>query len=338
MMRFALFLELALLHCGVVYAQTVRLTLDTSEADAGLAILALEAAHRTPAASDWGALFSAEPYRRLKAREASVNNAFTDDAFKAFLASEGMIARTRALQTTLQIWEQADLTALGERVLDYLPQGAQITAKVYLEIKPVANSFVWGSGSARAIFLYLNPALSRSQFENKVAHEAHHIGLESLNEKQESLLSGLSESQQRAVRWLGGFGEGEAMLGAAGSPEVHPHAADDEHTRARWDARMARFNDDLAAVQQFLLDILDGRIQGRDELARRAEPFYGEQGAFYTVGYKMASMVEMRFGRAALRDAMTDPRNLLILYNQAAAGQNGLRRWSPELLAGFGLR
>ena len=128
------------------------------------------------------------------------------------------------------------------------------------------------------------------------------------------------------------------MLAAAGSPQVHPHASDDEQARARWDARMSRFNEDLAEVQRFLLDILDGRITDPNEIGRRAQPFYGEQGAWYTVGYRMASMVEIRFGRHALTDAMIDPRKLLLLYNRAASEQNGRQErwsalWSSELLA-----
>ena len=75
---------------------------------------------------------------------------------------------------------------------------------------------MWGAADDRAIFLYLNPLLSKTQFENKVAHESHHIGIDSLHAKLEASMSGLSDSQKEAVRWLGTFGEGEAMLAAAG--------------------------------------------------------------------------------------------------------------------------
>jgi transcriptional regulator of nitric oxide reductase len=69
------------------FAQSVQLSLDASEADTALAILQKEAAHVKVEPADWEALFSTGPYRRLKVREASVNNAFTDDAFKAFLSA-----------------------------------------------------------------------------------------------------------------------------------------------------------------------------------------------------------------------------------------------------------
>jgi hypothetical protein len=64
-----------------------------------------------------------------------------------------------------------------------------------------------------------------------------------------------------------------------------------------------------------------------------AAEFYGVQGPWYTVGWKMAVTVERRFGRAALIECLRDPRRLLARYN-AAAGDS-LARWSPALLAAF---
>jgi putative zinc-dependent peptidase DUF5700 len=51
----------------------------------------------------------------------------------------------------------------------------------------------------------------------------------------------------------------------------------------------------------------------------------------------MAVMVEKRFGRQALISTMLDPRQLLVLYNRAAAEQNAksqdkLPLWSEEVL------
>lgn len=326
---------------SLAFGQKVNLTLDSSEADAAIAILQKESAGTVVAAADWDALFSSVPYQRLKMREASIGAPFTDDAFKSFLAAPETIARTEALSKTLQAWKQANMESIGERDLSYLPPDAQIHAKVYPEIKPAANSFVWGSGDDRAIFLYLNPSLNKAQFENKVAHESHHIGVDSLSAEEERAIAGLSDAQKRAVRWLGGFGEGEAMLAAAGSPSIHPHALDDEAARAQWDNDMQHFAENLAAVQQFLLDILDKKLTEPNAIEQRAEPFYGQQGAWYTVGYRMASLVEVRFGRQALTSAMADPRKLLVLYNRAASEQNEqqgthLTVWSSELLQRLG--
>jgi hypothetical protein len=51
------------------------------------------------------------------------------------------------------------------------------------------------------------------------------------------------------LNWIGGFGEGFAMLAAAGGPDVHPHAVSASDERARWDKDVANFNDDLKNVQ-----------------------------------------------------------------------------------------
>ena len=67
--------------------------------------------------------------------------------------------------------------------------------------------------------------------------------------------------------------------------------------------------------------------------------FFGAQGPWYTIGYKMAVTVEKRFGRPALIETMLDPRCLLVLYNHAASEQNAagkeqLPLWSDSVLAG----
>jgi len=64
---------------------------------------------------------------------------------------------------------------------------------------------------------------------------------------------------------------------------------------------------------------------------------YVPQGAFYTVGWKMAAMIERARGREALVKLVCDPRALLAAYNEVAAaharrGGAGLALWSPEFL------
>jgi hypothetical protein len=135
---------------------------------------------------------------------------------------------------------------LAERILRYLPPSAVIRAKVYPVIKPGKNSFVWEASSNPAIFLYLDPQVSRH-----------------------------------------------------------------------------------------------GKFSSRDAIDEKGSTFFGAQGPWYTVGYKMAVMAEKRFGRPALIETMLDPRRLLVLYNQAAAEQNAageehLPLWSEELLKQLG--
>ena len=127
------------------------------------------------------------------------------------------------------------------------------------------------------------------------------------------------------------------MLAAAGGPEVDPVATYKPKLQAEWKRDMQNFNSDLERVQQFFLDASEGRITSEDEVRERGFTFFGSIGPWYSVGYRMAVVVEKRYGRAALIDCMLDLRRLLASYNQAAAEQNKsggeqLALWSPELL------
>ena len=140
------------------------------------------------------------------------------------------------------------------------------------------------------------------------------------------------------MNWVGSFGEGFAMLAAAGGPDVHPHAVSGAKERARWDNDMSHFDRDLGTVQQFLLDIAEGRLKTEEERGKVGYAFFGVQGPWYTVGWKMAAVIEKRYGRARLVECMLDLRQLLPTYNRAAedlnrAGAGPLATWSPELPA-----
>ncbi len=324
---------------GVVFGAdtAVQLVLDTSEADQALRILDKQAAHQAVAPDDWHQLFATVPYQWLQAREAAMGRAFTDEDFQKFLLSPAALARQKEWQQTLAEMKRADMQSLGVGVLAWLPAGASIHARVFPEIKPKTNSFVWTKpGSGPAIFLYLEWE-SQAKFENTVAHECHHIGLDSLEAQQKVIEARLPENVRTAMKWMGAFGEGEAMLAAAGSVDRHPHWEDDALARARWDGDMMHFNSDLAVVQQLLVDILDGKLKDDAAITQRAAPFWGDvQGAWYTVGYEMAALVERQYGREAFNQCLLDPRKLLTMYNQIALKANAegatLATWSPELL------
>ena len=317
------------------------LVLDTSEAEAVLSILARRAAHQAPDSADWQRLFRSEPYTRLKAREASMGRAFGDADFQRFVLSDSLAERAPALRQTLDDWRSADLTAAAARAFAYLPADARIVARVYPVIKPQRNSFVFEPASNAAIFLYLDPAQTRAQFENVVAHELHHIGYASVGARFDSAVAGLPPDAHAAAEWMGAFGEGFAMLAAAGGPDVHPHADSPSDVRARWDHDVANVARDLPVLERFFLDVAQGRLKSPAERQQAGMRFFGVQGPWYTVGWKMAVVIERRFGRARLIACMLDPRDLLATYNRAAAGQNAaggerLPLWSDELLRAIG--
>jgi len=322
----------------------VQLRFDTSEAEAVLAILAQRKANQPVTDADWQRLFSTEPYIRLKKRDASFHREFSDADFQKFVLSDELAARAPDLEKTLADWKQADLSAAAGRALAYLPDDAVIHAKVFPVIKPQANSFVFEVGTDPTIFLFLDPKLTRAQFENTVAHELHHIGYSSINARVAARFKDLSEDSRNAVEWAGAFGEGFAMLAAAGGPDVHPHAVSNPEDRVRWDHDMANFNQDLKTVEKFLLDVAQGRLKTEEERSKVGYSFFGVQGPWYTVGWKMAVTIENRYGRARLIECMTDPRELLATYNQAAAEHNRehpddpLALWSTELLQAIAAR
>jgi hypothetical protein len=105
---------------------------------------------------------------------------------------------------------------------------------------------------------------------------------------------------------------------------------------------MANYNSDLRTLDQFFLDVIHGKFKSKDAIDEKAFTFFGAQGPWYTVGYKMAVTIENQYGRPTLINCMLDPRKLLVTYNQAARILNEkkadsksaepLALFSPELL------
>jgi hypothetical protein len=310
----------------------------TDEAEAVLAVLAKKRAGQAIADEDWRRLFSSEGYRRLKKRELAMRRPFADEEFRMFVLSDQLSARARTLAETLERWRQADATRAARLALAYLPKGAHIRAKIYPVIKPRQNSFVFDLDTDPAIFLYLDPAVSQAEFENTLAHELHHIGYGTVcptkNAAEE--LARLPKNVQTVLTYTRAFGEGFAMLAAAGGPDTHPHAVSGPEDRARWDRDVSNFDSDLRKVEKFFLDVLANRLT-EEQVRETVAPFYGEQGAWYTVGWRMSVLIEKVFGRRALVAAMCDPRELFVTYNRAAARYNRKSRkpmalWSPPLI------
>jgi hypothetical protein len=308
----------------------------SDEADAVLAILRERQTGRTPAAGDWAALFSSAGYRALERRETAMGRGFSKDGFRAFVLSDTLLLRAAALERTLAAWKEMDVRSAADRAFAYLPAGTPLRATVFLEIKPFRNSFVFDLDGARAIFLYVDPGETRGQIENTVAHELHHTGIAAACRGTDD--SALAAPVRQAREWLTAFGEGLAMVAAAGGPDAYPHALDDSTTRARWDRDVANFNPDVVRVEAFLRDVLDGRLSP-DSTRAVGMSFFGIQGPWYTVGWRMAVTVERTFGRDRLIRLTCHPVDLLVAYNAAVrAGNNPphLALWSEDLLGRLG--
>jgi hypothetical protein len=297
----------------------VDVHLVADEPEAVLAILAKKKAGQEIAAADWQRLFASEGYVRLKRRETAMKAPFEDSDFQAFVLSAPLAERGEALGRTLAAWTSADLGAASRLALAYLPPDARIRAKIYPVIKPRTNSFVFEVGTDPAIFFYLDPEMSREKLTNTLAHELHHIGYGSRCPVKAAAddIARRPEGQKQVFTWLGAFGEGFAMLAAAGGPDVHPHAVSRTEDRERWDRDLSHFNGDLKKVEGFFLDLLAGKLSA-EQIDETAMSFFGVQGPWYTVGWKMAVVIEKTYGRKELLECECDPRRLLSTYNWAA--------------------
>lgn len=318
--------------------ERLRITLVAGEAEAVLSILEARAAGETPAAEDWERLFSSEGYRRLKERETAMRVPFTDDEFRGFVLDDALLERLPALRQTLESWTSADLGGAAHRALTYLPDGVVVQARVYLVIKPKTNSFVFDLEGDPAIFLYVDPDVGAPKFENTVAHELHHIGLAAACTDEEAELP---PGVRRARQWASAFGEGMAMLAAAGGPGIHPHATSGPEGRAVWERNLENLGRDMRRIETFLMDLAEERLTDEEETrARGFELIVSDgvpQGPFYTVGWHVAATVERESSRDRLLAVLCDPAALLAEYNRVAyaANQRGrnLPLWSERLVA-----
>jgi hypothetical protein len=308
---------------ALVLSTNLSVSFVPDEARAVLAILDLRAAKQPIPDAAWKTLFNSEGYVRLKKRELSMNRPFDDETFRKFVMSDELLAKREMLARTLDDWLRSDPKRAAGLALAYLPPDATIRASVYPVIKPAKNSFVF---ERNAIFMYVEE-IPREEFEATIAHEMHHIGYGTACRDDGKPLP---ENLAKFETWLSAFGEGFATLAAAGGPDGPPQRKAD--VRVEWEKQLARLDANFAEVATFFETVLDGKLAG-DAADKRAFEFFGIVGPWYTVGYRMAVVIEKTLGRDALIAAMCDQRHLLATYNRAVR-QSGARLplW-PERLA-----
>jgi len=99
---------------------------------------------------------------------------------------------------------------------------------------------------------------------------------------------------------------------------------------------MKNLNADLKKVEDFFIRVLDRKVEGA-EMQKEGFAFFGVQGSWYTVGYRMVSLIEQTYGRKRLIDVMCDQRLRLTTYNEAAVkynrdGKEPLALWSESVV------
>ena len=126
------------------------------------------------------------------------------------------------------------------------------------------------------------------------------------------------------------------MVAAAGGRDLHPHAASQAEDRERWDRDVAAFNQDLRDIDRFFVELVTVELTDRDEIRERGLGYYSDQGPWFTVGWKMAVVVEQARGREHLVASLCEPERLLIDYNEIARERNAagedLAVWSETVV------
>ena len=108
-----------------------------------------------------------------------------------------------------------------------------------------------------------------------------------------------------------------------------------------WQERLNNLESDMRQLEAFLIDVAEGRTSGEDA-QRRGMAFVSTegvpQGAYYSLGWFMAVVVERRLGRAAVVAATCDHGRLLSDYQRVATKRSDERyadrplpTWSKRL-------
>ena len=314
----------------------VPVRMDTGEADMVLLIARQHKTGQEIEPATWNRLWETRGFRRLQAREASMKRSLTRQEFQTFVESDALAQKIDDLSATLDRWRKVDVRAAVDRAVAYLPKGTDVRATIFPVIKPQPNSFVF-SDPDPAIFLAVDSEVTPEKLANTLTHELHHIGFAAAcpTRDAQSERDDLPDRQQLAAKWLSAFGEGFAMLAAAGSPDADPHAASTPEDRARWEKDLRHADEDLVSLDRFFTDILEGRLTA-DKADERGFSYFGVQGPWYTVGYQIAVTIERAFGRDELIRTFCDSRLVPAAYNRAA-DKLGIKgsRWSTAVTGGW---
>jgi hypothetical protein len=99
---------------------------------------------------------------------------------------------------------------------------------------------------------------------------------------------------------------------------------------------MTDFTKNQQELDRFFRAILEGKLTP-EQVNKQAFTYFGEQGPWYTVGWKMAVTIERGYGRKRLVEIMCNTAALPSTYNAAAKqlsapGGESLPHWSEEII------
>lgn len=312
------------------------LRLVDDEAKAVLAILARRARAQPVEPARWSALFATEGFRRLSERQHAFRDPFPPETFKAFVESPALLDQRQALAQALRRFHAAGLQACGRRALAYLPPGSVLDAAVYPVVKPQSNSFAYDLEHQAALFLSLHTDYSTARFAATLAHELFHVGF-AQNCPPAAIrpqIEALPAQRKLLFDWMvGGFGEGLAVLAAAGGPDVDPASVAPANAAPEWAEASKTFASRMDQLTGFFRRLLSGELDAETS-DEPGSALLGVQGPWYTVGWRVAVTIEKGLGRPALVDCIADMRKLLPAYNRLAPAA-GLPPWPADVADAF---
>ncbi|MFO7814519.1 MAG: DUF5700 domain-containing putative Zn-dependent protease [Halanaerobiales bacterium] len=320
------------------YILSIKFIFD--QVENALYILAKQNKNKTINKSVWDNLFSSEGYQLLVKREKDMGNELSKKDFKSFLLDERQLSNYENYMNTLKLLKDLELEQLLSKTKKYLPKKAKINTTIIPVIKPQNNSFVHEINDKLVLFIYLEPGMSRAKLENKLIHELHHIGFDDIYSPEKYKY--LSQQTQKMIEWTNAFGEGFAMLAAAGGANIHPNKFD-EGLKEKWDSNIKKFNKDFELIENFFVKILKDKFSNEKELYNRGYELMvnnGGQGSWYTVGWKIAVVIEKIKGKEVLFGCMSDLTYLYPRYNEAVKDYNkkyneNLKSWSDKIINSF---
>jgi hypothetical protein len=133
----------------------------TDEADAVLAILAKKKVNQLITEADWQRLFPAKVIFASRNGRRQCNVLLKTQSSNP-LSFPMIWQRAQFLAETLAKWKGADVSRAAGLALAYLPQAARIQAKIYPEIKPKTNSFVFDVKTDPAISILTRKLAKKS--------------------------------------------------------------------------------------------------------------------------------------------------------------------------------
>lgn len=318
------------------------LSFDYAQAEQVLAMLDARTHGREITDGDWSRLFETAPFPIIRFAPRDAQQDFSRAKFKEFVLSPELLKRADTLREALEISKHAD-TAKLTAIPQFRPRVFVTHARIVPIIAPKQRSFVVQTAQGPVVFIPLDIETARQHLEKTVASRAiFEAEVASMRDKSDEEITRLPWAEGTVSDLTKNFDGGLALLASISKVETHPYWAYTLEEREHWNRRVGEFDQDLKKLDAMFAGILSGQLRNQQQINDLAENYATEMGAWQTVGYSMAVMIERTYGSKALIGAMRDPRWLIGLYNRAvntAHARTGADypNWSPEVLRAVGL-